>query len=146
MCGSNLGKLSWVEEAAHRSRLAISHVGPWCVVVVVCLVGMTHAQHSGARARAGAHTHTLAHITGDALLLLAVHYRAGDARATCRLETSLRRTGVAHESRSAEDEALAWASVHGGGGAARGREGRHAEGTREAEEAARASGTGRRGA
>ena len=67
MCGSNLGKLSWVEEAAHRSRLAISHVGPWCVVVVVCLVGMTHAQHSGARARAGAHTHTLAHITGDAL-------------------------------------------------------------------------------
>ena len=36
--------------------------------------------------------------------------------------------------------------MHGGGGAARGREGRHAEGTREAEEAARASGTGRRGA
>ena len=32
------------------------------------------------------------------------------------------------------------------GRAARGREGRHAEGTREAEEAARASGTGRRGA
>ena len=53
---------------------------------------------------------------------------------------------VAHESRSAEAEALAWARVHGGGGAARGREGRHAEGTREAEEAARASGTGRRGA
>ena len=53
---------------------------------------------------------------------------------------------VAHESRSAEAEALAWASVHGGGGAARGREGRHTEGTREAEEAARASETGRRGA
>ena len=50
---------------------------------------------------------------------------------------------VAHESRSAEAEALAWAHVHGGGG---GREGRHAEGTREAEEAARASRTGRGGA
>ena len=97
-----------------------------------------------AHARARAHTHS--RTSPATRLLLAVHYRAGDARATCRLETSLRRKGVAHESRSAEAEGLAWASVHGGGGAARGREGRHAEGTREAEEAARASGTGRRGA
>ena len=67
------------------------------------------------------------------------------ARSAARFAPSCSRD-VAHESRSAEAEALAWARVHGGGGAARGREGRHAEGTREAEEAARASGTGRRGA
>ena len=67
------------------------------------------------------------------------------ARSAARFAPSCSRD-VAHESRSAEAEALAWARVHGGGGATRGREGRHAEGTREAEEAARASGTGRRGA
>ena len=53
---------------------------------------------------------------------------------------------VAHKNRSAEAEALAWASVHGGGGAARPRGAPRAEGTREAEEAARASRTERRGA
>ena len=53
---------------------------------------------------------------------------------------------VAHESRSGEAEALAWARVHGGGGAARPRGAPRAEGTREAEEAARASRTERRGA
>ena len=84
-----------------------------------------------------AHT-TLAHITGDALASCgALSHEHGHLAVEPR---------VAHESRSAEAEALAWASVHGGGGAARGREGRHAEGTREAEEAARASRTERRGA
>ena len=80
--------------------------------------------------------------TSAALVLAPVR---APVRSAARFAPSCSRD-VAHKSRSAEAEALAWASVHGGGGAARPRGAPRAEGTREAEEAARASGTGRRGA
>ena len=80
--------------------------------------------------------------TSAALVLAPVR---APVRSAARFAPSCSRD-VAHESRSAEAEALAWASVHGGGGAARPRGAPRAEGTREAEEAARASRTERRGA
>ena len=59
------------------------------------------------RARARAHTHS--RTSPATRLLLAVHYAFEHGHLAVEPR-------VAHESRSAEAEALAWASVHGGKG------------------------------